>query len=547
MDLLITSHNVPAEPGGASEDACAGTRLAEGALAIVCDGVGSARGGGEAAQRVVRHFVEAVPLRPRLWTPTQTLTDLATQMNAMLHEESHSRYGRPELICTLAVVMVTGDHLFGINSGDTMVFLFRDGRIRELSTRHAGTSAEDAHVLTQALGLGPDFSGSSFQVQLRADDLVLVCSDGVTDGLDQADLTDLCARRVGARSIVAAARERVLERGDDPDDISAVVLEVQRGAGKLESELHLFVPGAMKAGDSLAGWTLERAFVDTGRVWKVRKHGGQEAVFKLAPEEARGDEQIKAAFAREIWHALRVRNEFMPRAWLPEGTQVPGYLLDYVAGPTLEEIFKAGSLSLEEVVALARFLVAAGQGLAELDLLHGDLKPENVVVLGRAEKIAFKLIDYGSMARPFALVKRAGTASYLAPERFNNAGITESTELFAIGVILFRALVGKFPFGEIERFQTPRFEEGAKGPSRTNGLVPLWLDAVVQRCLAIDPELRYSYFSELRFDLENPDKVAPFRLADTPMIERNPLKFFKILSLVFFLIILLQAWWISRH
>ena len=78
----------------------------------------------------------------------------------------------------------------------------------------------------------------------------------------------------------------------------------------------------------------------------------------------------------------------------------------------------------------------------------------------------------------------------------------------------------------IERFQTPVFN-APRRPSRINPNIPAWLDAVILRALARDPQRRYQHYSELAFDLANPRKVEPFFERDTPLIARNPLRFYK--------------------
>ena len=100
---------------------------------------------------------------------------------------------------------------------------------------------------------------------------------------------------------------------------------------------------------------------------------------------------------------------------------------------------------------------------------------------------------------------------------------------------LYQALAGQLPFGEIERFQTPVFRD-PKPPGTHNPLVPLWLDAIIMRACAIQPERRYSHFSELLFDLTNPEKVRPWHSDNAPLIERHPVLFWKITAIIFALI-----------
>jgi len=137
----------------------------------------------------------------------------------------------------------------------------------------------------------------------------------------------------------------------------------------------------------------------------------------------------------------------------------------------------------------------------------------------------------------FSVTSRAGTASYLAPERFHAAPISERTEIFAIGVTLFEALTNTFPFGEIERYQTPRFP-AAKRPGKFNANLPPWLESLLLRALAPEPEARYQNYSEMLFDLAHPDKVAPFHPKNTPLSVRDPLRFYQVGFYILFAIIL---------
>src|SRR5205823_103283 len=121
---------------------------------------------------------------------------------------------------------------------------------------------------------------------------------------------------------------------------------------------------------------------------------------------------------------------------------------------------------------------------------------------------------------------RAGTASYLAPERFDEAPISERTEIFAIGVTLFEALTNTFPYGEIERFQKPHFH-APKRPASLNANIPPWLDSLLLRAICADSQHRYQNFSEMLFDLDHPEKVLPFHYRSATWIERHPLRFYK--------------------
>jgi len=104
-----------------------------------------------------------------------------------------------------------------------------------------------------------------------------------------------------------------------------------------------------------------------------------------------------------------------------------------------------------------RFPVACygkDQVLVSFDLVHGDIKPDNVLVLRNADSCSFLVLDLGSAVEVFSINSRAGT-ELSRPERFHGSAISERTEVYAIGATLYEALTGLCPYGEIERFQTP--------------------------------------------------------------------------------------------
>jgi len=66
---------------------------------------------------------------------------------------------------------------------------------------------------------------------------------------------------------------------------------------------------------------------------------------------------------------------------------------------------------------------------------------------------------------------------------------------------------------------------------------------VLLRAVAVDPERRYPHFSEMKFDLENPAKVKPFQAAGAPLLERNPLLFYKA---GFFILLVVNLWLVFK-
>lgn len=524
MKVTLTSFGLPKRDGAASDDSFAVKTWGETVIAVLADGAGAAIDAREASTRIVESLVSNYAVRPESWSPQKALAEFTRLINHTLHHESLARHSAPEMISTLCVAVIEGNRLFGLNVGDSRVYLCRDGQLSQLSHDHVINQRSFAHILQRAIGLAPEVEPHCFETELRDGDLAFLCSDGISNVLSDDALAEKLAHRTAARAIVQHARELATE--ETLDDASAIVIDIAE-TGKLRamSEQPLPIPDTLRKGDDIDGYELVRHFQHSDRVWLATKDQ-QRWTLKFAPLDARDNEAVLNLFVKETWNASRLHADFFTEAFVPKWASARYYVMDFVEAPSLKSLLASRRLAVDEAVDLGRFLIEASAYLLRFDLVHGDIKPENILVISHYDRMSFKLIDLGSATEIFSIATRAGTASYLAPERFHGTPISERTEIFSIGVTLYQALTGAFPYGEIERFQTPVFGQ-AKAPSRLNPNLPPWLDSVILRAIAVDPARTYQHYSELAFDLANPAKVEPFFPPGAPLLETNPLLFYR--------------------
>lgn len=543
MKVLSTSFGLPRNEGDPSSDAFAVRAWDQTVIAVLCDGAGTGTPAREAARRAVSTLIENYSARPRSWDPPRALTEFTRLLNRSLYQESLARYERPEMVSTLAAAVIEGNRLYGVNLGDSRISLWRNDRLLTLSEDHV--DADQRNMLTRALGMTEETTPNVFHIDLEDGDVALLCSDGLSNHLEPTQIDSALRQRSSARSLVHSALLHA--KAETMDDISAVVLDIQKtGQLRAMSERALTIPETLAKGQVIDGYELIRSFQGTDRVWLAEKEH-QRVVIKFAPQEAISSEPHLNAFVREAWNATRLQSEHFVRSHEPAGQTLRYYVMEFVDAPSLCSVLRERLLSVDSALALGHFLAEASQTLLRLDLAHGDIKPENILCAGDYARLTFKLVDIGSAVELFSISSRAGTASYLAPERFHGAPISERTEIFAIGVTLYQALTGKLPYGEIERFQTPVFSP-ARSLTKLNPNVPAWLETVVRRAITISPERRYQHYSELLHDLRHPAKVQPFFEHATPLVERISPRFYKVgffLLLVVNLILLLKI--ISTH
>ena len=175
----------------------------------------------------------------------------------------------------------------------------------------------------------------------------------------------------------------------------------------------------------------------------------------------------------------------------------PWLVMEYIDGQPITDWADARALSRRERVQLFLQVCAAVEATHTRLVVHRDLKPGNILVTtdGRV-----KLLDFGiarllgeSTAGVAGAELASFTPAYAAPEQIRAQPVTTATDVFALGVVLFRLLTGKLPF---DARVDP---DVAAGPA---GLEPD-LDAIIARALEADPGRRYSIVQALRTDLEH--------------------------------------------
>ncbi len=512
-------------------------------VAVVCDGVGSALQGAQAAKHTTNFLVNSLKNRPKSWTMEKSIKHFIENINRVLYLESMAEYDREELVTTLALVVIEGDRLYGANVGDSRIYLHRnidgDEKLTQLSEDHTMDEEGMENVLMAAMGLEESVSPYYFENNLLAGDQILLCSDGLYNELSEEELSS--SIKMGASFLVKKASK--LHNADLPDDTTAVVLEIKEVDPRLRmKQSDLIVHEHYKEGEIIDGYTLLKPLIQNERTWLCEKRGFN-YVIKFIPYEAMNDEIMLDLFVKEVWMAKRLKAGFFPKAVIPKNRTHRYYIMSFIEGQTLKEYSAKKPLTVDLSVELACFLLKMSNFLMKYDLVHGDIKPENIILTERKGKLVFKMVDFGSITEAYSNVTRAGTPSYLAPERFKQAPVNEQTEIYAIGVTLYEVLTQKFPFGEIEPFQNPSFEKSINAPSKLNPKIPAWFESIILRALDTDTDKRYSNYSEMQYEVSNPEKVKPYFDKNISFIERNEMMVYKVGFITMFLLNFVQMFW----
>ncbi|HTT04772.1 MAG TPA: serine/threonine-protein kinase, partial [Steroidobacteraceae bacterium] len=200
---------------------------------------------------------------------------------------------------------------------------------------------------------------------------------------------------------------------------------------------------------------------------------------------------------------------------------------------------------LEEGRNVAIRLARAVAVLHRDGIIHRDIKPDNVILEPGG---SLKLIDLGAVRirgqEDFPAEEIPGTRAYVAPEMFSGEAGNEATDIYALGITLFRTFTGEFPYGNSEATAAPTRERPLELTTLRPDL-PAWLQAALGRAIAIDPTERFHDMSEFAAEMEAGPARAPVMTSrPLTLYERFPLRFWQglaaLLALALLLVLLLR-------
>ncbi len=227
---------------------------------------------------------------------------------------------------------------------------------------------------------------------------------------------------------------------------------------------------------------------------------GRDVAVKVLPGDALGSE-ARARLLREARAAAQLNHRNIVAVYdVGEEAGAPFIVMELVEGTNLRG---AGTLSLAEVVTLARQLCEALEHAHAHGVIHRDLKPENVLLARGGEGPVAKLADLGVAATGHARLTEegaiVGTAAYLAPEQALGRPVDGRSDLYALGVVLYELVAGRLPFaGEDALVVISQHLHAPVTPPRAfRADLPPALEAIILRLLAKDPAQRFAGAREL--------------------------------------------------
>ena len=567
LRVSLGQHSL-AGPGKAVNQDFHGAMLPEGALReskgialAIADGIGSSRVSQIASAAAVRGFLDDYYATSDAWSVRRSAQRVLDATNSWLHAQtmrSDARFDKDSgHVCTFSALILRHRDAHLLHVGDARIYRLHAHALEQLSEDHRVHVSSLESYLARALGAGSHVEIDYRRWDTEAGDVYLLATDGAWAHLDAPTAHEALMRH--GDDLDAAARwlvERARSLGGDDDDATVQIVRIDALPDAAELERlplpreGLALPPPLGPRARFEGFTLVRELHASSRSHvhlAIDDASGRQVVLKLPSVDLREDADHLDRFVLEEWVARRVDSPHVLKAATVDRAR--GHLfvaMEYVDGQTLAQwMVDHPRPALDPVRAIVEQLARGLQALHGKEMLHQDLRPENVMI-DRAGTV--RIIDLASAhvagladgAREDGPPRLVGTLQYTAPEYFVGDGASERSDRFSLAVITYQMLAGQLPYGlHATRVRTSadatRLRYVPLRHFRPD--LPAWLDAVLHKALQPQPRRRQAVVSEFVHDLRAPGREF-LESRPPPLIERDPVRFWQCATVLLGLLVI---------
>ena len=318
----------------------------------------------------------------------------------------------------------------------------------------------------------------------------------------------------GISAEIRAEVESLLALEDESADfLSLPITDFSKDFGGENFEDSAGLPAGQKIG--IYEIVRELGIGGMGAVYLAERTDGkfaQKVAVKMLKREF-NVEKIRRNFRREREILAKLDHPFIAHL-LDAGTTdngVPYLVMEYVNGKPIDKFCEAENLSLKERLKLFNKVCEAVSFAHQNLIIHRDLKPSNIIVTEKGEP---KLLDFGisklldadeSKDKTSVTLLGAMTPEYASPEQISGETVTTATDIYSLGVVLYKMLTGALPYkfngktnGELLKAIT---QDEPTAPSAAKSELKGDLDNIILKSLRKEPERRYKTIEQFSADI----------------------------------------------
>ena len=346
----------------------------------------------------------------------------------------------------------------------------------------------------------------------------MICPECHTPNPDQAETCAECRHSLS---------DPGLSSSSDPEAATlagpSTLKEWAKGQASSSRSISLVLPEGLEIGHRYKVMRL-LGIGGMGSVYRVHDlELDRDVALKLIRSDIAENASTLERFKREIQLSSRVTHRNVLRVYdLGEADGIKFLTMRYVEGEDLASVLKReGRLPIPRLLHIFR-QICEGLGAAhEQGVIHRDLKPQNVMLDATDNVFVMdfglaKSLEQSGMTQDGAVV---GTPYYMSPEQVKGEPIDRRSDIFSLGVILYEMASGELPYTGRTPYEVmiQRTQKPPRPVEHINPEIPPYLRKIIERCLSIDPALRYATTAEILQDVNN----ATFRPTMRYRIQRK--------------------------
>ena len=534
----------------------------KGIAITLADGISSSNVSQVASETAVKGFLADYYCTSEAWSVKKSAQRVLFATNSWLHSQTRQSEFRFEkdkgYVCTFSAMVIksTTAHIFHV--GDARVYRLRDNTLEQLTNDHRLWVSQEQSYLSRALGINPQLELDYKDLPVEIGDVFLFATDGVYEYAS----TKMMIRKIAEfkddlEKAAEAIANEAYENGSE-DNLTIQIVRVdslpELNANEVYQHLtELPFPPALEARMIFDGYRILREVHASNRSHVFLAVDGQtntQVIIKTPSVDLRGDPAYLERFLLEEWIARRLNNAHILKSFLPTRKRHYLYIVtEFIDGQTLAQwMIDNPKPDVETVRGIVEQIAKGLRAFHRMEMLHQDLRPNNIMIDNTG---TVKIIDFGS-TRVAGLMENTtpieqhtilGTAQYTAPEYFLGEGGTTRSDLFSLGIITYQMLSGRLPYGtQVAKARTKAAQRKLNYISVLNEdrEIPLWMDEAIRKAVHPNPYNRYEDLSEFIFDLRHPNKKFLSKTLP-PLMERNPVLFWKSVSFILAAIIIIMT------
>jgi len=515
----------------------------KGHIAVIADGVSSANCAAQASQMSVCHFINEYLATPETWSVNKSAAKVISSLNNWLYSRqlvADEKGLSEQWFSTFSALIIKGErgHIFHI--GDCQIVKINNDGYQTLTKDHATVSG----TLNRALGAGSHIEVDHTSTFLAPQDILMLSCDGVHHFVQPKQVQQILKDNKNLEQ----ASERVCQlanKQNSNDNLTCLFIKVEQLPEQAFSQLvftrmQQVIPPALRLGSKLDHYEILDVLQETTRshVYLAKDVIEERlVVIKIPSVNFIDDTDYLTSFIKEGWVGEKINHPSIMKIYPRLQTSKFLYhVCEHIEGQTLAAWMQDNAKPpLLKVRNILEQLIKILRVLQRQDIIHSDIKGDNFIIDSHGR---IKLIDFGSSnvgsVKDNSLAEKVefnqGTLNYSAPELFYGKENNHKSELYSLAVLTYQMLTNRLPYKEINQIDevAKQYSLWRYKPITTYRKdLPNYMDRVLSKALAANPASRYEHYSHFFSEFNTSDKAAINSVANIPLIERDPVRFWQ--------------------